>query len=399
MRALRAYAQDRSSQLINGQRARLHQHRSSLHARMSGRHAASTSCMSCARRSAGCFATCSTLRADRPRAATTSASSPMLRPAAHGPRQRSRSCAPLWRSGSRRVADEPAARIGATSRRRAMSRDARRVARRRRARPRRQGRRLCAARRVGARAIRVYTPHGGSLHYRLELAGRLVSISRSERLLMRRTDLFLFESAYGRDVFDGQDRQAARACARRAQRRRRRRNSSRSRRMPDATDLVFVGELRMLKGVDVLIEAIAILAQRGRQASLQPSSATAPTAAAFEAHGASAGLRPDRAASSGAMPARDAFALGRCWSFLRARNRCPISCSKRAAAGVPHDCDPRRRDSGNLRSRCRRLSVPPAIRRRLPSAIEHALSRPARPPMRAQRLAGAGAGRVLSAMR
>ena len=30
---------------------------------------------------------------------------------------------------------------------------------------------------------------------------------------------------------------------------------------PHATDLVFIGELRALKGIDVLIEAIALLAQ------------------------------------------------------------------------------------------------------------------------------------------
>ena len=31
----------------------------------------------------------------------------------------------------------------------------------------------------------------------------------------------------------------------------------------EASDLVFIGELRILKGVDVLIEAIALLAQNG----------------------------------------------------------------------------------------------------------------------------------------
>ena len=46
--------------------------------------------------------------------------------------------------------------------------------------------------------------------------------------LMRRTDLFLFESAFARDAFTAQDRHAARASSRRAQRRQRRRIRSRS---------------------------------------------------------------------------------------------------------------------------------------------------------------------------
>jgi glycosyltransferase involved in cell wall biosynthesis len=33
---------------------------------------------------------------------------------------------------------------------------------------------------------------------------------------------------------------------------------------PDASDLVFIGELRMLKGIDVLIDAIALLGRNGR---------------------------------------------------------------------------------------------------------------------------------------
>ena len=32
----------------------------------------------------------------------------------------------------------------------------------------------------------------------------------------------------------------------------------------DATDLVFIGELRLLKGVDVLLDALALLSRTGR---------------------------------------------------------------------------------------------------------------------------------------
>ena len=48
--------------------------------------------------------------------------------------------------------------------------------------------------------IRVYTPHGGSLHYPLNtLKGALYAAL--ERTLMDRTDLFLFESTFARDTY------------------------------------------------------------------------------------------------------------------------------------------------------------------------------------------------------
>ncbi len=84
----------------------------------------STSCMSCARRSAGCSATSSTWRAARRRAATGRRSSPTRRPAARGPRRRSR----RWRRSSRSASPgspmSRAASAAATSPRSRMSRGA-----------------------------------------------------------------------------------------------------------------------------------------------------------------------------------------------------------------------------------------------------------------------------------
>src|SRR5258706_3619341 len=57
-----------------------------------------------------------------------------------------------------------------------------------------------ALRRQLGKAIRVYTPHGGSLHYRWGSPIGLFYLA-AERMLSKRTDLFLFESGYGRDVF------------------------------------------------------------------------------------------------------------------------------------------------------------------------------------------------------
>src|SRR5262245_31793972 len=105
------------------------------------------------------------------------------------------------------------------------------------------------ARLARARAIRVYTPHGGSLHYRWVTPAGLIYLA-AEHVLMRRTDLFLFESAFGRDAFRakiGEPRAPVRVVH----------NGVTAPEFdpvvpdPHARDLVFVGELRSLKGVDV----------------------------------------------------------------------------------------------------------------------------------------------------
>jgi hypothetical protein len=65
---------------------------------------------------------------------------------------------------------------------------------------RRQGRRLHAFATASRDRIRVYTPHGGSLHFPLStLKGNIYA--RVERALMNDTDLFLFESAFARDTY------------------------------------------------------------------------------------------------------------------------------------------------------------------------------------------------------
>ena len=114
--------------------------------------------------------------------------------------------------------------------------------------------------------IRVYTPHGGSLHYpRNTFKGALYS--RLERALMDSTDLFLFESAFARDtyqrtigiptglvrcVFNGVTADEFDPVARAA----------------DATDIVYVGEFRHIKGADLLIDAVARLHSDGKPVTL-----------------------------------------------------------------------------------------------------------------------------------
>jgi glycosyltransferase involved in cell wall biosynthesis len=179
------------------------------------------------------------------------------------------------------------------------------------------------------RAIRVYTPHGGSLHYDWRSPAGFLYLA-SERLLMRCTDLFLFESAYGRDVF------RAKVADPGTRARVVHNGVAEAEFAPvvidaQATDLVFVGELRMLKGVDVLIEALATLAREGR-----PTTATivgdGPDRAAFEAAAKDLG---EAIRFAGAMPARAAFALGRLLIVPSRAESLPYIVLEAAAAGLP----------------------------------------------------------------
>jgi len=181
------------------------------------------------------------------------------------------------------------------------------------------------------KSIRVYTPHGGSLHYRWGSPTGLFYLS-AERMLMRRTDLFLFESAYGRDVFKakiGEPEGLARIVY----------NGVSDDEFqpivvgPGATDLLFIGELRVLKGVDVLIAAIKALAQDGRSISATIVG-DGPDRARFERAVAQQGLG-DKVRFVGTKPARAAFALGRLLVVPSRAESLPYIVLEAAAAGVP----------------------------------------------------------------
>ena len=180
-------------------------------------------------------------------------------------------------------------------------------------------------------ALRVYTPHGGSLHYRWASPVGFVYLSL-ERALMPRTDLFLFESAYGRDAFRskvGEPKSVVRVVH----------NGVAAVEFdpvtpnPGASDLVFVGELRMLKGVDVLIEAVALLAREGTKVDLTVVG-EGPDRAAFEAAVASRKLG-DSVRFVGAKPARAAFALGRTLVVPSRAESLPYIVLEAAAATLP----------------------------------------------------------------
>ncbi len=180
-------------------------------------------------------------------------------------------------------------------------------------------------------AIRVYTPHGGSLHFsRGNPAG--FAYLTAEWLLLRKTDLALFESDYAKRTFEakiGVPSGLVRVVHNGV------RAEELQRVMPagNVADILFVGELRMLKGVDVLLDAIAIL-QRENTKIRALIVGDGPDRAAFEGRKDALGLSKI-VTFAGAMPAREAFAKGRILVVPSRAESLPYIVLEAAAAGVP----------------------------------------------------------------
>jgi glycosyltransferase involved in cell wall biosynthesis len=113
--------------------------------------------------------------------------------------------------------------------------------------------------------VRAYTPHGGSFHY---TPGTVLHglFAKAESLLARRTDVFLFESEYVAGRFResvGSTDRAVRLVHNGVSEA----EFEPVSRVSDPFDLVYIGELRRLKGIETLIDAVALL-RRGAQLRL-----------------------------------------------------------------------------------------------------------------------------------
>lgn len=179
--------------------------------------------------------------------------------------------------------------------------------------------------------IRIYTPHGGSLHYPLNtLKGEFYA--RLERTLMDATDLFLFESAFARDtyqrivgtpkgvvhcVFNGVTAEEFEPVVV----------------ADDATDLAYVGEFRHIKGADLLIDAIALLHESGKKVTLTlggDGEETATLKAQVERLGLTDAIR-----FIGHVKARYGFSKGRLLVVPSRGDSMPYVVIEAGAAGIP----------------------------------------------------------------
>jgi glycosyltransferase involved in cell wall biosynthesis len=180
-------------------------------------------------------------------------------------------------------------------------------------------------------AIRAYTPHGGSLVY---CPGTINGgFYRSvERFLNPLTDLFLFESSYIADLFRnviGRPAAMVRVV----------RNGIAESEFepvtarPDATDIVCVGELRPVKAIDVLIEALAVLKHSGRRVTATIAG-EGPEAVKLQAQADRLGVA-DQMHFIGHCPARKAFTMGRVLVIPSRAESLPYVVLEAAAAGLP----------------------------------------------------------------
>lgn len=180
-------------------------------------------------------------------------------------------------------------------------------------------------------AIRVYTPHGGTLVYD---AGKIAhSFYRSlEWLLKWRTDLFLFESNFAEAQFRAQMGRPP-GLVRVVHN-----GVSDSEFVPivqsaDATDIVALGELRPIKGFDLLIEALATLKTLGRTITATIGG-TGPFDASLNAQAQRLGVA-DQIRFVGHPTAREAFAMGRVLVVSSRAESLPYVVLEAAAAGMP----------------------------------------------------------------
>jgi glycosyltransferase involved in cell wall biosynthesis len=109
--------------------------------------------------------------------------------------------------------------------------------------------------------VRIYTPHGGSLHYDpASLKGRLYFAA--ERVLERMTDAIIHVSQFEADTYRRKV-QAPRCAVHVIPNGLRPEEFAPVEPADDARDLLFLGAFREIKGVDVLIEALARLNAEG----------------------------------------------------------------------------------------------------------------------------------------
>ncbi len=184
-----------------------------------------------------------------------------------------------------------------------------------------------ASGKLAAKAI--YTPHGGVLHYDWTSAQGALFLG-AERLMLTRTAGLAFVCAYEKETFADkvglggtpfriipnglwpQDFAAVEPAG-------------------DASDILYIGEMRHLKGVDTLIEAIALVNDRPLTATLVGDG---PDRAQFEDLAKRRGLDA-RIRFPGAMPAAQAFALGRLMVVPSRNESFPYIVLETIAAGKP----------------------------------------------------------------
>ena len=175
-----------------------------------------------------------------------------------------------------------------------------------------------------------YTPHGGSLNFKPgTLESRL--FLKIEGLLERHTDGLVFESAYAARVYRERV-SAAGAPERIIPNGLQPLDFADLPANPDATDFLFIGELRPIKGIDFLLDALAAInAERRVSATIVGSG---PNGEELKQKSAALGLT-SVVTFTGALPAREGLRLGRIMVVPSLAESFPYVVLEAAAAGLP----------------------------------------------------------------
>ena len=182
----------------------------------------------------------------------------------------------------------------------------------------------------GSHVKSFYTPHGGSLNFKPgSLEQRFLLMI--ERGLESVTSGLIFESAYAARVYRSRVRSKG-APQRVIPNGLKRMDFTLADPRPDATEVLFVGELRKIKGVDILLNALAGL-KLGH-----PVTATivgsGPDAERLKAMASALGL-DGLVRFTGALPVREAFSLGRVMVVPSLAESFPYVVLEATAAGMP----------------------------------------------------------------
>jgi glycosyltransferase involved in cell wall biosynthesis len=182
------------------------------------------------------------------------------------------------------------------------------------------------------RTARLYSAHGGSLHYDTDaLAGRL--FFAAERFLERRTDRLMFVADYERQTYEAkigainapwevvynglQPAEFEPVAA-----------------VPDAADFLYIGMMRDLKGPDMFLDALAAAEKRSGRTLRAEMVGAGDDLAKYKAQALTLGFG-DRVRFHDPMPARKAFALARLVVVPSRAEAMPYIVLETLAAGKP----------------------------------------------------------------
>jgi glycosyltransferase involved in cell wall biosynthesis len=185
---------------------------------------------------------------------------------------------------------------------------------------------------AGGQAASAYTPHGGSFNYRPGTLAHHVFMM-IEGALRPLTDIYLFESAFmarkmreevgparalQRVVLNGLSDAEFQPVAP----------------APDAGDFLYIGELRSVKGIDTMLEALAKLHARTALRPTLTIVGTGPDEALLKGQAETLGLSP-YVTFAGAMNAREAFSRARAMIVPSRAESLPYVVLEAAAARLP----------------------------------------------------------------